>query len=118
MGLFTSYRMMEKVRDRIRGDCGYEVLVQGEATNRELAERFHKDVSSVLLGTESFSEGLSIEGEACTCVILDKIPFISKNDPVMFGIDRDLKQRGIRNTSSFDSYSLPEAIISFKQRVV
>lgn len=117
MGLFTSFRMMERVRDRLRSKGKHRIFVQGEATNRELAESFHSDVSSVLLGTESFAEGISIEGEACTCVILDKIPFTSKNDPIMFGIEKKLKEEGAPSTSAFHPYALPEAIISFKQRV-
>jgi ATP-dependent DNA helicase DinG len=116
LGLFTSFRMMNMAAEHIRRKGKHTLYVQGEATNRELAERFQRDVGSVLFGTESFSEGVSIEGEACTCVILDKIPFITKDDPVMYGIEKTLKAQNSRQ-NSFESYSLPEAIISFKQRV-
>jgi ATP-dependent DNA helicase DinG len=114
--LFTSFRMLEAARDRLRKETRYRILVQGEKTNRELAAEFQDDVHSVLLGTESFAEGVSIEGEACSCVLLDKIPFINKNDPVMMGLERRLKERGSRD-DVFRTYMLPEAIISFKQRV-
>lgn len=116
MALFTSFRMMKMAAEHLRKKTNHTLYVQGEATNRELADRFQRETDSVLFGTESFSEGVSIEGSACTCVILDKIPFLHKNDPVMYGIDRDLRKKGITNRSSFDTYSLPEAIISFKQR--
>lgn len=114
--LFTSFRMLEAARDRLRKETSFRILVQGEKTNRELAAEFQSDVHSVLLGTESFAEGVSIEGEACSCVLLDKIPFINKNDPVMMGLERRLKKRGSRD-DVFRTYMLPEAIISFKQRV-
>jgi ATP-dependent DNA helicase DinG len=116
LGLFSSKRMMEAAAEHLRRKTGHTIYVQYEATNRELVDRFQRDVGSILLGTESFSEGVSIEGEACTCVVLDKIPFTPKNDPVMYGIEKALKARRSRQ-SSFDAYSLPEAIISFKQRV-
>jgi ATP-dependent DNA helicase DinG len=116
LGLFTSYRMLQKARDHLRATTKWKILVQGEGTNRELAERFQSDVGSVLLGTESFSEGISIEGEACTCVVLDKIPFINKNDPIVHALDLRLKRRKSRE-HVFQSYMLPEAVIDFKQRV-
>jgi ATP-dependent DNA helicase DinG len=111
MGLFTSYKLMEKVRDSLRkSGLPYEVLAQRDATNRELQQKFRRDISSVLLGTQSFAEGVDIQGEACTCVVLDKINFTPKDDPVMVGLaktDKDV----------FNHYSVPEAIISFKQRL-
>jgi len=116
LGLFTSFRMMRMAAEHLKKTTGYKIYTQGDATNRELAEKFQAEVGSILLGTESFSEGVSIEGEACSCVILDKIPFITKNDPVMYGIEKRLKAQRSR-MSSFETYSLPEAIISFKQRV-
>ena len=116
LGLFTSYRMLQMVRDRLRERTSWRVLVQGEATNRELATEFQQDVHSVLLGTESFAEGISIEGEACSCVVLDKIPFPHADDPVLQAIEARYKRRGGRE-SVFQTHMLPEAIISFKQRV-
>jgi ATP-dependent DNA helicase DinG len=116
LGLFTSFRMLELAKERLRRETRYRILAQGEGTNRELVSEFQADIDSVLLGTESFAEGISVEGEACSCVLLDKIPFINKDDPVMAGLERRLKQRGSRE-DVFRSYMLPEAIISFKQRV-
>ncbi len=116
LGLFTSFRMLQKVKEHLRATTGWRILAQGEATNRELAEQFQADVGSVLLGTESFSEGVSIEGEACSCVVLDKIPFLNQDDPVIQAIDHRLKVRGGRE-NVFQTHMLPEAIISFKQRV-
>lgn len=116
LGLFTSYRMLRIAAEHLRARTNWRVLVQGEATNRELAATFQSDVNSVLLGTESFSEGVSIEGEACTCVVLDKIPFLNQDDPVIQALDFRMKARGGRE-NVFQTHMLPEAIISFKQRV-
>lgn len=116
LGLCSSKRVMLMVAEWLRTNTRHNVYVQYEATNRELVDKFTMDVGSVLLGLESFSEGISIEGEACTCVILDKIPFTPKDDPVMYGIEKKLKEQRSR-MSSFETYSLPEAVISFKQRV-
>lgn len=111
MGLFTSYKLMEKVRDSLRkSQVPYEVLVQREATNRELQQKFKRDISSVLLGTQSFSEGVDIQGEACTCVVLDKFNFTPENDPVLVGLAKT-------DSNVFQHHQLPEAIISFKQRL-
>lgn len=116
LGLFTSFRMLEKAKEHLRANTRWRVLAQGEGTNRELMEQFQKDVNSVLLGTESFAEGVSIEGEACSCVVLDKIPFPNPDDPIVMALDHRLKQRGGRE-HVFQTYMLPEAIISFKQRI-
>lgn len=116
LGLFTSYRMMRLAAEHLRKRTKWRVLMQGEATNRELAAQFQTDVGSVLLGTESFSEGVSIEGEACTCVVLDKVPFLNQDDPVIQALELRMKARGSRD-SVFQTHMLPEAIISFKQRV-
>jgi len=110
MGLFTSYKLLEKVRDSLRkAKTPYEVLVQREATNRALQQQFRANISSVLLGTQSFAEGVDIQGEACTCVVLDKINFIPKDDPVLVGLGR-------KDKSVFSNYQVPKAIMDFKQR--
>jgi ATP-dependent DNA helicase DinG len=121
LGLFTSYRVLHIVKDRLRKMGKFEVLVQGEGTNKALSKQFQEDVNCILLGTKSFSEGVSFEGEACSCVIVDKLPFIPPGDPIAFGIKKrfmdsgdDEKRAGSR---VFTEYRLPEAIIDFKQRV-
>jgi len=121
LGLFTSYRILHIVKDRLRKAGRYEVLVQGEGTNKALAERFQNDVNCILLGTKSFSEGMSFEGEACSCVIVDKLPFIPPGDPIAFGIKKRFLDSGDSEATAksrvFTEYRLPEAIIDFKQRV-
>lgn len=110
LGLFTSFQMMEKARDYLRKKTRWTVLAQRDATNRELVQEFQRNPESVLLGTESFSEGISIEGDSCVCVVLDKLPFISPKDPIVVGLSK-------KRDNIFADYMLPESIISFKQRV-
>ena len=117
LGLFTSYRMMHMVREYLRKRTSYTIYSQGEGTNRDLSRKFQDEVDSVLLGTESFSEGVSIEGDACSCVILDKVPFIPQTDPIVLGMEKKFREEGQKKGKSFQSYILPEAIISMKQRV-
>ena len=111
LGLFTSYKMLHMVRDYLlRRQLPFEVMAQGDATNAELQRRFREDVSSVLLGSQSFAEGVDIQGEACSCVVLDKLPFIPPNDPLLQGLEQFEK-------NVFSTYQIPESIIAFKQRV-
>lgn len=121
LGLFTSYRILHLVKDRMRAAGKYEILVQGEGTNKALSKRFQEDVDCVLLGTKSFAEGVSFEGEACSCVIVDKLPFIPPGDPIAFGIKKRFLDSGNDEKTAksrvFTEYLLPEAIIDFKQRV-
>lgn len=110
MGLFTSFRVMELVRDHLRKTTKWTILAQRDTSNGELVKRFQEVNESVLLGTESFAEGISVEGDTCSCVVLDKIPFISQDDPIAVGLER-------MGRKPFNEYMLPEAIISFKQRL-
>jgi len=127
LGLFSSFRMLKKVRAQLDANTDWRVLAQKDGPNRMLNDEFKSDISSVLLGCEVFSEGFSVEGEACTCVIIDKIPFVHGDDPILWGIDQNLKRRQAklraenkyvpRQENAFTVYQRPQGIISFKQRV-
>jgi ATP-dependent DNA helicase DinG len=121
LGLFTSFEMLNMVKKRLRAWGEYEVLAQREGTTKALAKRFQENVDCVLLGSNSFAEGVSIEGEACSCVIVDKLPFIPPEDMVCLGIKKSLCDSGMSESRAgsqvFMQYRLPEAIIDFKQRV-
>lgn len=107
LGLFTSYRNLNATYDRVAGD-GYRVLRQGEMPRTALVAEFRNDVRSVLLGTESFWAGVDVPGEALSCVVIDRLPFASPDDPVLDAVSE-------RDRNWFRSYSLPRAIIAFKQ---
>jgi ATP-dependent DNA helicase DinG len=110
--LFTSYRNMQEVHARLKGEIEQRVLCQGEASHRELLEQFRSDISSVLFATYSFWEGVDVEGEALSLVIIDKLPFASPADPVTRARMKLLESRG---EDPFATYSVPAAAITLRQ---
>jgi len=119
--LFTSHKSMRRAAGYLRARLPYEILVQGEGTNRDLQDLFRSSVNSVLLGTESFAEGVDIQGEACTCVILEKLSFAPPNDPVLVGLEMRnaeilAKDKNANVVDVFKGYRMPMAITKFKQR--
>lgn len=123
MVLFTSTKRMNAVRDYLDSvELPFNVYCQGSLSPGELQKRFKSEISSVLLGCKRFSEGIDVQGEACTCVIIDKLPFGQPSDPVMEGIgELRAKEQNVSVSEggklAFMEHSVPEAIISFKQRM-
>jgi Rad3-related DNA helicase len=100
------------VREELHGS-GIEVLAQGESASREdLTEQFRFDISSVLMGTHSFWEGVDVVGEALSCVVLARLPFAVFTDPVVAARCEALEAAG---QSAFTGFSLPNAVIRFRQ---
>lgn len=93
---------------------GYEwpLLKQGEATRRDLLERFCALQHPVLVGSASFWEGIDLPGDVLTLVAIDKLPFAPPDDPV---IEARLRACRVRGGNPFAEYQLPEAAISLKQ---
>jgi ATP-dependent DNA helicase DinG len=107
LGLFTSYRALSAAHERLQRSP-YRVLRQGDAPRSQLVAQFRQDVSSVLLGTESFWAGVDVPGESLSCVVIDRLPFPHPEDPVvdaMTALDRN----------AWASFCLPRALIAFKQ---
>jgi ATP-dependent DNA helicase DinG len=109
LGLFTSYRNLNAVYERVAGGR-HRVLRQGELPCAELTRLFKEDIGSVLLGTESFWTGIDVPGEALTGLVIDKLPFPNMDDPVVDAICA-------RDRRAFDSYLVPRAIIMLRQGV-
>jgi ATP-dependent DNA helicase DinG len=109
LGLFTSYRNLNAVYERVAGGR-HRILRQGDLPRPELTRQFAQDVSSVLLGTESFWMGIDVAGEALTGLVIDKLPFPSPDDPVIEAICE-------RDPRAFDNYLVPRAIIALRQGV-
>ncbi len=109
LGLFTSYRNLNAVYERVAGGR-HRVLRQGELPRAELTRIFKEDVGSVLLGTESFWTGIDVPGEALTGLVIDKLPFPPPDDPVIDAICE-------RDPRAFDNYLMPLAIIALRQGV-
>lgn len=107
LGLFTSYKGLNAAHERAV-QTGYRILRQGDMPRTQLIEEFKRDVNSVLLGVESFWAGVDVPGESLSCVFIDKLPFTTPDDPVMDALTE-------RDREWFMKYSVPRAIISFKQ---
>lgn len=89
-----------------------EVLVQAEEPRRALLQRFGDGVGKVLVGSQSFWEGIDVPGDALQCVLIDKLPFPPPNDPLVKARTRAIQSEG---GSPFDAYFLAEAAVSLKQ---
>ena len=94
---------------------GWPLLVQGDGQSRSAQlHDFKENVESVLLGTDSFWTGVDVPGEALSHVIVTKIPFESPSNPLTEARMEDITARG---GNSFRDYSLPEALLKFRQGV-
>jgi len=112
--LFTSHRALKWAAKQIRCKIEYPILVQGEAPRSDLIHQFKTMENAVLLGTSSFWEGVDVKGQALSCVIIEKLPFASPDDPVLQARLAAISRRGGR---PFIDYQLPQAMISLKQGV-
>ncbi len=112
--LFTSHRALQLATEILQEYDEFELLVQGTAPRRELLNQFSITENAVLLGTNSFWEGVDIRGKALSCVVIDKLPFAAPDDPVLVGRLHALKQNG---ENPFMSYQVPQAVIALKQGV-
>ena len=112
--LFTSHKALQEAATLISDKLDFPVLVQGQAPRTELLERFRNTSNAVLLGTNSFWEGVDVRGQALSCVIIDKLPFASPDDPVFQARAVKMQENGI---NPFMDYQLPQAIINLKQGV-
>jgi ATP-dependent DNA helicase DinG len=115
--LFTSLRAMRRAHELLdaafeqRG-LPYPLMLQGEGSRNELLTRFRSHGNAVLLGSQSFWEGVDVRGEALSLVVIDKLPFAPPDDPVLAARIAQINKQG-RN--AFMEYQLPRAIINLKQ---
>ncbi|MDR3089549.1 MAG: ATP-dependent DNA helicase [Desulfobulbaceae bacterium] len=112
--LFTSIKSMDQVATTLRGALTYPILVQGEASRRQLLATFKKDAQSVLLAVASFWEGVDVPGDALRLVVIDKLPFEVPTDPVLQARVAQINQDG---GNAFFSLQIPKAILSLRQGV-
>ncbi len=113
--LFTSYSMMTECFQAIKDSLlarHYNLSKQGDADRHQLIKRFVSTERSVLFGTDSFWEGIDIVGEALRCVIIVKLPFRMPSDPIIEARSEAILANG---EDPFMTYSLPQAIVKFKQ---
>ncbi|QSA95562.1 ATP-dependent DNA helicase [Methylococcus sp. EFPC2] len=112
--LFTSHQALQTAAGLLPAQVDFPLFVQGSQPKAALLEAFRQAGNGVLLGTSSFWEGVDVQGEALSCVIIDKLPFASPGDPVLGARLETLKRKGL---SPFGAYQLPTAVIALKQGV-
>ncbi len=112
--LFTSYRALNEAAELLKDEIDYPILVQGDSSQADMIVNFRKLGNAVLLGTNSFWEGVDVRGEALSCVIIDKLPFASPGDPVLEARIKSIREQG---GNPFFEYQLPQAVIALKQGV-
>ncbi|HCT61029.1 MAG TPA: helicase [Acidobacterium sp.] len=110
--LFTSYQQMRDVYERLLSEVGFPLLLQGTAPKKALIEEFRNTPNAVLFGTSSFWQGVDVQGEALSCVIIDRLPFAVPSDPVVQARMRAIEETG---GNPFFDFQIPAAVITLKQ---
>jgi ATP-dependent DNA helicase DinG len=110
--LFTSYEMMQKMYEALKDDLPYPLLLHGAMTRGELLYQFRTTPHAVLFGTSSFWQGIDVQGEQLSCVIIDRLPFAVPSDPVLQARVKAIEKSG---GSGFFDYQVPKAAIALKQ---
>jgi ATP-dependent DNA helicase DinG len=110
--LFTSYSQMKDIYQRLLGEIEFPMLLQGDAPKSALLEEFRLTSNAVLFGTSSFWQGVDVQGEQLSCVIIDRLPFAVPSDPVVAARVKAIDAEG---GNAFFQYQVPAAVITLKQ---
>ncbi|HYL11436.1 MAG TPA: ATP-dependent DNA helicase [Terriglobales bacterium] len=110
--LFTSYAQMNEIYQRLLGELEFPMLLQGDAPKSVLLEEFRLTPNAVLFATSSFWQGVDVQGEQLSCVIIDRLPFAVPSDPVVAARVRAVDEAG---GNAFFQYQVPAAVITLKQ---
>jgi len=115
--LCTTLRAVDRISNKLRDvietrGWNYPLLVQGDASRTELLDRFRTYGNAILVGSQSFWEGVDVRGDALSLVVIDKLPFAPPDDPVLSARLDALTKKGL---SPFAVHQLPQAVITLKQ---
>lgn len=110
--LFTSYAQMRDLHDRLLAELPYPLLLQGSAPRHVLLQHFRETPNAVLFGTGSFWQGVDVQGEQLSCVIIDKLPFAVPSDPILRARTEAITATG---GNAFADLQVPQAVIALKQ---
>jgi len=110
--LFTSYSQMRELHDRLLCELPFPLLLQGTAPRHLLLQQFRETPNAVLFGTSSFWQGIDVQGEQLSCVIVDKLPFAVPSDPIMKARTDAIAAAG---GNAFNDLQIPQAVIALKQ---
>ncbi|KVZ07504.1 ATP-dependent DNA helicase [Burkholderia stagnalis] len=115
--LCTTLRAVDRIASKLRDvieSRGWNtpLLVQGDASRTELLDRFRAYGNAILVGSQSFWEGVDVRGDALSLVVIDKLPFAPPDDPVLAARLDALTKKGL---SPFAVHQLPQAVITLKQ---
>jgi ATP-dependent DNA helicase DinG len=110
--LFTSHAQMRDVYERVRPHLRYPLLIQGSMPRTQLLDSFRSTPHAVLFGTSSFWQGVDVQGDQLSAVLIDRLPFAVPSDPVTAARIRQINEEG---GNAFSEYQVPQAVITLKQ---
>jgi len=110
--LFTSYSQMRDLYERLMPVLDFPILLHGSAPRKALLEEFRSTPNAVLFGTSSFWQGVDVQGEALSCVIIDRLPFAVPSDPIVSARMKAIEEDGGK---PFFDYQVPTAVLTLKQ---